>query len=57
MAEPRPVLRPSDLRRAVSEWAAQGFQVKVDPDGTITVLPAAPQQAKADQFDMVDFKR
>lgn len=56
MGEARPIMRPSDIRRAVSEWAAQGFAVKVDPDGSITVTPAVPQRS-ADDFDLVDMRR
>ena len=56
MGEPRAVMRASDIRRAVSEWAAQGFAVKVDPDGTITVTPPGPQRP-ADDFDLVDMRR
>ena len=33
------IMRPSDIRRAVSEWVAQGFAVTVQPDGTITITP------------------
>ena len=33
------IMRPSDIRRAVSEWVAQGFAVTVQPDGTITINP------------------
>lgn len=56
MGEPRPILRPADLRRAVSEWAAQGFAVKVEPDGTITVTPPM-HTPPADGFDVVDMRR
>jgi len=38
-----PIMRPSELRKAVTEWCAQGFAVKVDRDGSITVTPPAPQ--------------
>lgn len=34
-----PIMRPSELRKAVTEWCAQGFAVKVDRDGSITVTP------------------
>lgn len=57
MGDMKPIMRPSDIRRAVSEWAAQGFAVTVEPDGRITVQPAAPPGSKPDAFDMVDFRR
>lgn len=56
MGEHRPIMRPADIRRAVSEWAAQGFAVRVHPDGTITVTPPAPSPA-VDEFDIVDMRR
>lgn len=53
--EMRPVMRPADIRRAVTEWASQGFAVKVDPDGTISVTP--PQRHdNSDPFDQLDFR-
>ena len=52
----RPIMRPSDIRRAVTEWVAQGFAVTVDRDGRITVQPPAPT-GKPDAFDLVDFGR
>lgn len=54
--ETRPPLRPADLRKAVTEWAAQGFTVHIAPDGGMTVSPAHLTQ-KSDQFDQVDFAR
>jgi len=56
MGDARPIMRPSDIRRAVSEWAAQGFSVTVDPDGRIHVEPPSTMQ-KPDSFDQIDFKR
>ncbi|MDB6454752.1 hypothetical protein [Falsirhodobacter sp. 20TX0035] len=56
MGELRPIMKPADIRRAVSEWAAQGLRVQVKPDGTITVEPAAMPQT-GDAFDAVDFTR
>lgn len=56
MGDARPIMRAADIRRAVSEWAAQGFAVKVDPDGTITVTPPTPTRL-ADDFDLVDMRR
>jgi hypothetical protein len=50
------IMRPSDLRKAVSEWAAQGFLVSILPDGTITITPP-PQQPTGDAFDMVDMRK
>jgi hypothetical protein len=50
------VMRPSDIRRAVSEWVAQGFAVIVHPDGTIAITPP-PQQPTGDAFDMVDMRK
>ena len=41
MGEMKPIMRPSDIRRAVTEWATQGFAVRVDPDGTITITQPA----------------
>lgn len=38
----KPLMRPSDLRKAVAEWCAMGLAVKVEPDGTIIVTP--PQE-------------
>lgn len=45
------IMRPSDIRRAVSEWVAQGFAVTVQPDGTITITPPTPKPS-GDAFDM-----
>ena len=56
MGRHEPIMKPSDLRRAVSEWAAQGFHVRIDPDGAIIVSPAS-QQPPADDFDLVDMRR
>lgn len=57
MDEPRPVMRPSDIRQAVSEWAAMGFAVAVDMRaGVITVTPPA-MAGKGDPFDQVDMTR
>ena len=50
------IMRPSDIRRAVSEWVSQGFAVTVQPDGTITINPP-PQQPSGDAFDMVDMRK
>lgn len=56
VAEPRPVMRPSDIRQAVSEWAAMGFAVTLDTRaGVITVTPPGPQQS-VDPFDQVDMR-
>ena len=52
----RPLFRPADLRKAVTEWAAQGFTVTVTSDGSITVKPAAPATAR-DEIDLIDFRR
>lgn len=52
----RPVFKPADLRRAVAEWAAQGFSVRIDPDGSVIVTPPSPQPPQ-DPFDLVDLKR
>ena len=55
MGEPR-IFKPSELRRAVSDWAAQGFSVEVRPDGTIRVEP--PKRGpEPDEFDLVDMRR
>jgi hypothetical protein len=50
------VFRPSDLRKAVTEWAASGFTVIVGPDGSITVKPPTPHHDK-DEIDLIDFER
>lgn len=52
----KPLMRPSDIRKAVAEWCAMGLAVKVEPDGTIIVTPPAMKQ-DADAFDMLDLKR
>lgn len=52
----RPVFKPADLRKSVTEWAAQGFSVRIDPDGTVTITPPAAQPPQ-DPFDLVDMKR
>ena len=41
------IMRPSDIRRAVSEWVAQGFAVTVQPDGTITITPPTQKPSGA----------
>tara|TARA_R110001606_G_scaffold119705_2_gene251091 strand:+ start:6938 stop:7090 length:153 start_codon:yes stop_codon:yes gene_type:complete len=47
---------PSDIRQAVSEWAAMGFAVTLDTRaGVITIMPLGPQQS-ADPFDQVDMR-
>jgi len=55
MAEParldRPLSKPADLRRAVSEWAGLGFVVKIAPDGAITVEPPGERQPDAALID------
>ena len=56
MGELRPIMRPAELRRAVSEWAAQGFAVTVEPDGTIRVQPPVPVPA-TDPLDLLDLRR
>lgn len=38
----KPALTATELRKAVSEWAAQGFAVKIERDGAITVTPPQP---------------
>lgn len=55
--EKRPFARDADLRRAVTEWAMQGFAVKVKTDGELIILPAGAAPQTADQFDLLDFKR
>lgn len=54
--DPQKPLRPADLRKAVSEWASQGFTVQIAPDGSMTVIPPQPP-AKGDPFDLVDFAK
>lgn len=53
----RPVLKPADLRRAVSQWVAEGCTVRIDPDGTIIVTPPGQRDDEPNQFDLIDFKR
>lgn len=50
----KPVMRSADIRRAVSEWASQGFGVTIRPDGTINVTPRSEAEP-ADPFDQIDF--
>lgn len=52
----KPIWRPADLRKAVTEWAAQGFSVTIDPDGKIHVTPPGPE-ISVEPIDLVDFKR
>lgn len=50
------IMRPADLRKAVSDWAAQGFTVSIKPSGEIVVAPPAAKPID-DPFDGVDFAR
>ncbi|WP_170167116.1 hypothetical protein [Paracoccus methylarcula] len=43
----KPLMRPSDIRKAVAEWCAMGLAVKVEPDGTMTVVPKDQQDTIA----------
>ena len=52
----RPVYKPAALRRAVTEWAAQGFSVRIEPDGSVLITPPTAQPSQ-DPFDLVDMKR
>jgi len=56
MGEMRPIMKPADIRKAVTEWASKGFRCHVLPDGSIRVEPAGAEQPK-DQFDLVDMRR
>lgn len=56
MSAPRAIMRPSDLRRAVTDWVAQGCTVEIMPDGTVKVAPPS-QGPERDAFDLVDMKR
>lgn len=57
MSEQRPVLRPSEIRQAVSEWAEKGFAVTLDTrTGMLTVTPPGPAP-QGDPFDQVDMRR
>lgn len=57
MTDQRPVLRPSEIRQAVSEWAEKGFAVTLNTrTGMLTVTPPGPVP-KGDPFDQVDFSR
>lgn len=49
----RTLMRPADLRRAVSEWAALGCSVEIAPDGTIKVTPGE----KREDPDLIDWSR
>ena len=56
VGEQKPVMRPSDIRQAVSEWASKGFAVAVDTRaGVITVTPPSTKD-KGDPFDLVDMR-
>ena len=52
----KPLMRPSDIRKAVAEWCAMGFAVTVKPDGEMTVTPPE-MKPDADAFDLIDLKR
>lgn len=57
MAEQRPILRPSDIRQAVTQWAAMGFSVTLDTrTGLLTVTPPGPSKP-GDPFDQIDMAR
>lgn len=44
----------ASTRRAVAEWVRQGLAVKIEPDGTITVMP--PPAVQVDTFDAIDMR-
>jgi hypothetical protein len=46
----------AEERRAMTEWAAMGFAVVREPDGTLRVEPRSPE-VQRDAFDMVDMRR
>ncbi|WP_417816566.1 hypothetical protein [Tritonibacter scottomollicae] len=52
----KPIWRPSELRKAVTEWVSQGFSVKVAADGSVQVNPPSGSNDQ-DAFDLVDFKQ
>lgn len=53
---PRPVMRPSEIRQAVTEWADRGFAVTLDTrTGVINVTPPSAQPP-GDPFDLVDMR-
>ncbi|WP_166504581.1 hypothetical protein [Thioclava sp. IC9] len=56
MSDSKPLMRPSDLRRAVAEWVALGCSVEIMPDGKIRVSPAGHPDSR-DAFDLVDMKK
>ena len=57
MTDQRPVLRPSEIRQAVSEWAEKGFAVTLDTrTGLLTVTPPGPSKP-GDPFDQIDMAR
>ena len=50
------ILKPSDLRKMVSEWLASGYAVDLDLEtGRVRVEPS--KQDARDPFDLVDMKR
>lgn len=53
----RPFARDADLRKAASDFASQGFAVKITADREIIILPVGAQPQIVDQFDLLDFKR
>lgn len=56
MGDSKPLMRPSDLRRAVAEWVALGCSVEIMSDGKIRVSPAGLPDSR-DAFDLVDMKK
>lgn len=39
----KPLMRPSDIRKAVAEWCAQGLSVTLKPDGEMKIEPPQEQ--------------
>lgn len=47
--------KPAELRRMVQDLVAAGCAVRIAPDGTIDIKPAA--EAKGDTLDFIDWSR
>ncbi|MBU2867846.1 hypothetical protein [Pacificibacter marinus] len=56
MGQLRPILKPAEMRRAVTEWVSNGFSVSILPDGQVKIMPPSAS-IKQDAFDLVDMKQ
>jgi hypothetical protein len=51
------ILRPSDLKKMVSEWLAAGYTVDLDLEtGKVKIQPTAKPDTR-DPFDLVDMSK